>query len=326
MGEQGGIGYWPHDPWTHQPMKQSKAWGNFTYVVSTTRDSFTITAHFSRGGALTFRGATATSPWHRLRLALEDATLERDLDIIDGYVRLYAAGHSGLLPAPSELTPTGAVGQSHAGWPSDPYSGDPLTIGEGVGHFAYTAGEDGLYSLSAPLAGSDAPYVVGGGRDAGRRERPERGRPHRRLGATRQVSRRIAARGKRLRGDPRRWAGALLATAILGAAGAAAAPQQAAGLTVKDLQAKQGVLLLRGYIDRQAAANGFVYPANGQVKKGGGLVAPVWPLNPYTGRPMASGSGRGTYRRRPGRAAAARPDSSRPEAHLGELAGDQERA
>ena len=162
VGEQEGIGYWPHDPWTHQPMKQSKAWGNFTYAVSTTRDSFTITAHFSRGGALTLRGATATSPWHRLRLALEDATLARDLDIIDGYVRLYATGHDGLLPAPSELTPVGAVGQSHAGWPSDPYSGDPFTIGDGVGHFTYTAGEDGVYSLSAPLAGSDAPYVVGG--------------------------------------------------------------------------------------------------------------------------------------------------------------------
>ena len=75
----------------------------------------------------------------------------------------------------------------------------------------------------------------------------------------------------------------------------AARPQPAVALGFFDRQVKQNVLLLRGYIDRQAARNGFLYPTRAQVRKGGGLSAPVWPLNPWSGRPMAPGSGRGAF-------------------------------
>jgi hypothetical protein len=33
----------------------------------------------------------------------------------------------------------------------------------------------------------------------------------------------------------------------------------------------------------KAIKKGFVYPANATVKKGGGLVASIWPANPWTG-------------------------------------------
>ena len=162
VGLQAGIRYWPHDPWTHEPMKQSTAWGNFTYSVNTGRDSYVITAHYSRGGTFTLRGARATNPWHVLRVALQDATLRRDLEIVDTFVRLHAATHGGAPPAPDELSPAGVVGQENPVWPVDPYSGEPFTIGSGVGRFAYAVEEGGSYTLSAALAGEDVPYVIHG--------------------------------------------------------------------------------------------------------------------------------------------------------------------
>jgi hypothetical protein len=62
-----------------------------------------------------------------------------------------------------------------------------------------------------------------------------------------------------------------------------------------DKQVQMSVLLLQGYINTQAEKNGFVYPARDDVKKGGALVAPIWPGNPWTGGNMAPGTGRGTY-------------------------------
>ena len=96
----------------------------------------------------------------------------------------------------------------------------------------------------------------------------------------------------------------LIAAFVFAAACGAARPQPAAALGTVDLQVKQNVLLLRGYIDTQAARHGFLYPTKSEVRKGGGLSAPVWPVNPWTGKPMAPGSGRGTYTytpRAPGR-------------------------
>jgi hypothetical protein len=162
VGQQPGITYWPHDPWRHEPMKQSTAWGDFTYRVSDAGDRYVITARYSRGSTFTLRGATATNPWHRLRLALQDEILKRDLDVIDGYIGVYATANDGTLPAPEELAPAGAVGQAHARWPNDPYSGEPFTQGAGVGCFTYTVSIDGGYRLSARLAGGDTAYLVEG--------------------------------------------------------------------------------------------------------------------------------------------------------------------
>ena len=80
-----------------------------------------------------------------------------------------------------------------------------------------------------------------------------------------------------------------------------AAPAGAAGAAPSfvDAQVKANVLLLRGYIDEYAIKNAFAYPPAAVVKKGGGLVAPIWPANPWTGRTMV-----------PGRRAAATPTRS----------------
>lgn len=76
-----------------------------------------------------------------------------------------------------------------------------------------------------------------------------------------------------------------------------AAPAGAAGAAPSfvDTQVKANVLLLRGYIDEYAIENAFTYPPAAIVKKGGGLVAPIWPANPWTGRTMVPGRSRGSY-------------------------------
>lgn len=85
---------------------------------------------------------------------------------------------------------------------------------------------------------------------------------------------------------------ALVAALLLAAALPAAA---SAAVSFVDTQVKMNILLLRGYIDTQAGKHGFVYLPRSAIRKGGALVAPVWPGNPWTGKTMAPGTSRGTY-------------------------------
>jgi hypothetical protein len=66
-------------------------------------------------------------------------------------------------------------------------------------------------------------------------------------------------------------------------------------LTAKDRQMRQAVLVLRGYVDRAAGASWCEYPAASVVRRGGGLAAPIWPADPWTGAPLTPGRSRGHY-------------------------------
>jgi len=74
-----------------------------------------------------------------------------------------------------------------------------------------------------------------------------------------------------------------------------ARPGDGRALSFVDKQVQMNILLLQGYLNTQAEKKGFVYPARSAVKKGGALVAPVWPVNPWTGGTMAPGASKGTY-------------------------------
>jgi hypothetical protein len=91
----------------------------------------------------------------------------------------------------------------------------------------------------------------------------------------------------------RRLVPSILLALACGAVVLAAAP--VASALTRDAQMKQNLRLLQVYIERSAAAKSFVYPAAASVRKGGGLTAPVWPANPWTGAAMAPGKARGTY-------------------------------
>lgn len=156
VGLQDGIKYWPHNVWTHQPMAISSSWGDFSYRVSAARDSFSLVAHFSRGGSLTLGGDIATSPWRQALLALQDEIASRNGAVLEGFAREWALVHAGSLPATEELAPSGAVAAAHATWPVDPYSDEPVSQGERPGQFAYVAGPGLQYAIVLHLSDSDA--------------------------------------------------------------------------------------------------------------------------------------------------------------------------
>ncbi len=83
---------------------------------------------------------------------------------------------------------------------------------------------------------------------------------------------------------------------LLSALGLAALPCAAgAAPSFVDTQVKANILLLQGYINAAAIESEFVYPAVATVKQGGGLVAPIWPANPWTGKTMVPAKSRGNY-------------------------------
>lgn len=82
---------------------------------------------------------------------------------------------------------------------------------------------------------------------------------------------------------------ALLAAAWLGAG--ASAPARAAS---PNDQMREALMAIRGLIDRQAAAEFFVYPSRRAVLAGR-LDGGWWPSDPWTGARMRPGRGRGEY-------------------------------
>jgi hypothetical protein len=83
---------------------------------------------------------------------------------------------------------------------------------------------------------------------------------------------------------------------LLSALSLAALPVAAgAAPSFVDSQVKANILLLQGYINAAAIKSEFVYPAVATVKQGGGLVAPIWPANPWTGKTMVPAKSRGNF-------------------------------
>ncbi len=83
---------------------------------------------------------------------------------------------------------------------------------------------------------------------------------------------------------------------LLSALGLIALPAAAgAAPSFVDTQVKANILLLQGYINAAGLKNEFVYPAVATVKQGGGLAAPIWPANPWTGKTMVPAGSRGNF-------------------------------
>jgi len=69
----------------------------------------------------------------------------------------------------------------------------------------------------------------------------------------------------------------------------------ASASTPQDEQMKQAILVLRGYIDRTGGYAWWVFPKAAEVRWGGGLDAPLWPHDPWTGGALSRGTGRGQF-------------------------------
>ena len=83
--------------------------------------------------------------------------------------------------------------------------------------------------------------------------------------------------------------GAALLAALSGAG--AAAPARAAS---PNGEMREGIMVLRGLIDRRGAAHFFTYPRASAVRPGR-LGGPWWPVDPWTGTRLRPGTHRGHY-------------------------------
>jgi hypothetical protein len=87
----------------------------------------------------------------------------------------------------------------------------------------------------------------------------------------------------------------VLALAVCALVVGAALPARAAAVGFVDQQVQAGALLVQNYVNAYGQKNQFVYPTKAMVKKGGGLTAPIWPANPWSGKVMGPGTSRGTF-------------------------------
>lgn len=73
-------------------------------------------------------------------------------------------------------------------------------------------------------------------------------------------------------------------------AGPAPGPSAKAPVTTEERLMKERILLLQGYIEAYALTHYYAYPGPGAVRRGGGLRAPLWPDDPWTGEPLRRGT------------------------------------
>lgn len=93
----------------------------------------------------------------------------------------------------------------------------------------------------------------------------------------------------------RRTAIGVLATLGLGVALAGYGSEPATAVGFVDTQVQASGLIIQNYVNAYGLAHHFTYPPKEMVEKGGGLDAPIWPSNPWTGKTMGPGTQRGTY-------------------------------
>ena len=73
------------------------------------------------------------------------------------------------------------------------------------------------------------------------------------------------------------------------------APFAAADEVSRTTLVRERILIIQGYIEHYAADHGGAYPLPPLVCVGGGLEAPIWPSDPWTGQSMQPGASPGDY-------------------------------
>lgn len=86
----------------------------------------------------------------------------------------------------------------------------------------------------------------------------------------------------------------LIVTLLCAAAAGLVRPPAARALDSRDYAVKERILLLQGYLNSYGAQHGFLYPAKNALRLGG-LTVTLWPVNPWTGKPMAPSTHRGDF-------------------------------
>lgn len=145
--------YWPANPWTGVPMKDSTAQGDYTYSIPGS-SSFHIAGHLASGD-FGFDDSAATDPIFVGLFNKDDRSAEAGCQALKDYVDEWALANGGALPTVAQLTATGDVGLAHAWWPTNPFLGLGMSPGAGVGQFVYVPNHDGTFTVTVNLMATD---------------------------------------------------------------------------------------------------------------------------------------------------------------------------
>jgi hypothetical protein len=140
---------WPSNQFTEHLMADGVAKGDFDYTQTSGGADYTLVANLVDGSAYDVAAWTQPlfEPLQRLRVSLKDMAAQGYSQVLKDYVDQWKLEHAGALPSADQMSAAGAVGAGHTWWPRNPWTLMPMTIGASTGHFEYTPGGDGAFTI-----------------------------------------------------------------------------------------------------------------------------------------------------------------------------------
>ena len=121
---------WPSNPWTGKLMGPGTSRGTYTYALRNGGTAYSLTMHLS-SGKYVFKGTMPA--WLRTE---RNTASKQNLLLLQRYLDSYKTAH-GDYPPTGSLTPETLPSPTYV-WPSNPWTGAPMTAGDALGDFSYT--------------------------------------------------------------------------------------------------------------------------------------------------------------------------------------------
>ena len=152
-------GYWPHNPFTGQPMAASSAQGDYSYAHGA-GGAYSLAVRGSSGAPVDLSGTVpqqVRTALESLKSALTNASIWKIRSAVDRF----SHDHAGALP--EEATPS-LLGAYLDPWPGNPFiAGQPMTDGSMIaGNYDYARSLAGTYTITAYVSGGVAGETVSG--------------------------------------------------------------------------------------------------------------------------------------------------------------------
>ena len=119
---------WPSNPWTGKIMAPGTARGTYTYTPAANGLSYKLIVHLSSGNWPLTGGMPR---WFKNE---RDTESRQSLLLLQRYVET-AAAFSHVFPATGAFTKDAYAAEV---WPTNPWTGQPMALGAGLGDYAYT--------------------------------------------------------------------------------------------------------------------------------------------------------------------------------------------
>jgi type II secretory pathway pseudopilin PulG len=140
---------WPSNPWTGKLMSPGTARGTYTYTLRNNGTAYTLSMHLS-SGRYAFKGTMP--PWLRTE---RDTASRQNLLLLQRYLDAYKTAHGDY---PVSLDPATLSSPTYV-WPTNPWTGAPMTASAALGDFSYTPSSSGFTLKVKLTTGWSAPLT-----------------------------------------------------------------------------------------------------------------------------------------------------------------------